>query len=69
MSVKTVVKHFKHHTDTWLIAKMCENKIMSCLHDGVSPQTTARVLEIAYNTVLNFLKKNPKLRKSITKKN
>ena len=46
-----------------------EKKIMACLHDRVSPQTTARILEIAYNTALNFLKKNPKLRKSITKKN
>ena len=36
---------------------------MSCAHDGVTVRATGRILKIAFNTVLNFLKKNEKLKK------
>ena len=40
-----------------------EERIMACIQDGVGVRATGRILKIAFNTVLNFLKKNEKLKK------
>jgi transposase-like protein len=37
-----------------------EERITTCMHSGVGVRATGKVLKIAYNTVLNFLKKTKK---------